>query len=61
MIPATELSRSLEVVQEVRVPWCLEFGRVVQEGLVPWYLGIIREYSALSKKEGKVYRGAEGG
>ena len=39
MMPATELSQCLEVVQEVLVPWCP--GEVVQEGLVPWYLELV--------------------
>ena len=59
MMPATELSQCLEIVQEVLVPWCP--GKVVQEGLVPWYPGVVQEYSVLSAKESKVYRCTKGG
>ena len=35
---------------------------VVQEGLVPLYLGVVvQEYSVLSAKEGKVHRCTKGG
>ena len=36
MVPATELSQCLVVVQDVLVPWCSGERDVVQ-GLVPWY------------------------
>lgn len=55
MMPATELSWYLEVVQEVLVSWCP--GLIVQEDLVPRYQAVVvREYSVLSAKERKAYR-----
>ena len=52
MMPATELSRCSEVVQEVMVPWCP--GVIVQEGLVPWYLGmVVQEYSVFLQRRAR--------
>ena len=61
MMPATELSQCSEVMQEILAFRCPELGRIVLEGLVPRYPGVVQEYSVLSAKGCKVYRCTKGG